>query len=76
LTVTDEEMLASGKELASTEGIFAAPRALQRGGRAKLAATGWIKPNERVVLFNTGTGYKYTEAWQAGTGGVKGRGVK
>ena len=30
----------------------------------KLAASGWIKPEELVVLFNTGAGYKYAEAWQ------------
>ena len=30
----------------------------------KLAATGWIAPQEAVVLFNTGSGYKYAEAWQ------------
>jgi threonine synthase len=29
-----------------------------------LVASGWIKPHETVVLFNTGTGYKYSEAWQ------------
>jgi threonine synthase len=33
-------------------------------GARKLAASGWIKPEEKVVLFNTGTGYKYAEAWQ------------
>ncbi len=30
----------------------------------KLAANGWIGGQETVVLFNTGTGYKYSEAWQ------------
>jgi threonine synthase len=30
----------------------------------KLAASGWIQPKETVVLFNTGCGYKYAEAWQ------------
>ncbi len=30
----------------------------------KLVASGWIKAQETVVLFNTGTGYKYSEAWQ------------
>ena len=24
-----------------------------------MLASGWIKPHERVVLFNTGTGLKY-----------------
>jgi threonine synthase len=46
--------------LASREGIFAAPE-----GAATLAALknllkmGWIKPGEKTVLFNTGTGLKY-----------------
>jgi len=65
LTVTDEEMLKAGRELASLEGIFAAPEGAATVIAArKLAASGWIKPHESVVLFNTGTGYKYTEAWQ------------
>jgi threonine synthase len=65
LTVTDEEMLDAGRELASLEGIFAAPEgAATVSATRKLAASGWIKPEETVVLFNTGTGYKYAEAWQ------------
>jgi threonine synthase len=65
LTVTDEEMLHAGRELACLEGIFAAPEGAATVIAArKLAATGWIKPEETVVLFNTGTGYKYAEAWQ------------
>jgi threonine synthase len=65
LTVTDEEMLDAGRELASLEGIFAAPEgAATVIATRKLAASGWIEPEETVVLFNTGTGYKYAEAWQ------------
>lgn len=65
VTATDEEMLEAGKELASTEGIFAAPEGAATVVAArKLAEERWIKPHERVVLFNTGCGYKYTEAWQ------------
>src|SRR6266403_813492 len=65
LTVTDEEMLKAGRELASLEGIFPAPEGAATVIAArKLAASGWIQPHESVVLFNTGTGYKYTEAWQ------------
>src|SRR5580765_3357674 len=65
LTVSDAEMLQAGRELASHEGIFAAPEgAATVIGARKLAASGWIKPEETVVLFNTGTGYKYSEAWQ------------
>src|SRR6202521_1747121 len=65
LTVTDDEMLQAGRELASMEGIFAAPEGAATVIAArKLASSGWIKPEETVVLFNTGTGYKYAEAWQ------------
>ena len=65
ITVTDEEMLEAGKQLASLEGIFAAPEgAATVSASVKLKASGWIKPQETVVLFNTGTGYKYAEAWQ------------
>jgi len=65
ITVTDAEMLEAGRELASKEGIFAAPEGAATVCAArKLAASGWIKSDERVVLFNTGTGYKYAEAWQ------------
>jgi threonine synthase len=65
LTVSDAQMLEAGKQLASQEGIFAAPEgAATVIGARKLAESGWIKPEEKVVLFNTGTGYKYAEAWQ------------
>src|SRR5437016_7513320 len=65
LTVTDDEMLHAGSELASLEGIFAAPEgAATMIAARKLVRSGWIKTEETVVLFNTGTGYKYAEAWQ------------
>ena len=63
LMVTDEQMIASAKEIASKTGVFAAPE-----GGATLAAAkqlleqGWIKEIETVVLFNTGSGVKYLEA--------------
>jgi threonine synthase len=65
IAVTDKEMLDAGRELAKLEGIFAAPEgAATVVGARILAAAGWIKPHETVVLFNTGTGYKYSEAWE------------
>ena len=62
VTVTDAEMVAGVRELASLEGIFAAPE-----GGATLAAlkklldSGSIDPAERVVLLNTGNAYKYLD---------------
>jgi threonine synthase len=76
IAATDAEMFAAGKQLAALEGIFAAPEGAATVVAAqKLAAQGWIKPSDTVVLFNTGTGYKYSEAWDAalnsnGTGGA------
>ena len=65
VAVTDDQMLHAGRELASLEGILAAPEgAATVVGARILAGSGWIKPHETVVLFNTGTGYKYSEAWQ------------
>jgi len=64
LTATDDEMFAAGRKLAETEGIFAAPEGAATVVAAeKLARSGWIKPGVSVVLFTTGTGYKYSEAW-------------
>jgi threonine synthase len=62
---TDGEMLAACREMAALEGIFAAPE----GGAGLVAAEKLVRQNkirrdETVVLFNTGSGYKYTEAWQ------------
>jgi threonine synthase len=64
ITVTDSELLEGARQLARTEGIFAAPE----GGAcvpalSKLLARGDVKPDERVVLFNTGSGIKYLEAF-------------
>lgn len=65
VAVTDNQMLHAGRELASLEGLLAAPEgAATVVGARILAGSGWIKPYETVVLFNTGTGYKYSEAWQ------------
>jgi threonine synthase len=61
LAVTDDELRAAQRELGRAEGIFASPEAA-----ATLAAlhhlldTGYIQPNERVVLLITGNGLKYT----------------
>lgn len=64
IAVTDEEMLDAGAELGSAEGIFAAPEgAACVAALRTLLASGFLKPEERVVLFNTGSGLKYLEAY-------------
>ena len=62
VAVSDEAILQAQSRLASREGIFAAPE-----GAATLAALEnlveqkWIHPDQRVVLFNTGSGLKYLD---------------
>jgi threonine synthase len=64
VAVSDEEMMAGTRLLGATEGIFAAPE----GGATVAAARrlrddGWLRPDSRVVLFNTGSGHKYEHLW-------------
>ena len=60
LAVTDASMAEGQHAMASQEGIFPAPE----GGATvaavrQMAERGEIQADERVVLFNTGTGLKY-----------------
>jgi threonine synthase len=69
VAATDDEMMRACRLMAELEGIFAAPE----GGAGlasiqKLIERGLIKRDEKVVLFNTGSGYKYVEAWQTALG--------
>jgi threonine synthase len=60
VAVSDEEIRAAQKELAVQEGIFAAPEgAATLAALKKLLEKDWLNPDDRVVLFNTGTGLKY-----------------
>jgi len=62
IAVSDESILESQKQLASREGIFAAPEgAATLAALKKLIRQGWVKPDERIVLFNTGSGLKYLD---------------
>ncbi|HXF49820.1 MAG TPA: threonine synthase [Verrucomicrobiae bacterium] len=62
VSVTEEELVEGVKKLGS-EGIFAAPE----GGAAlaavwKLKKTGWLQPEQKIVIFNTGSGALYAES--------------
>lgn len=64
IAVTDEEMLDAGIELASTEGMFAAPEgAACVAALRKLLDSGFLQPEEKIVIYNTGAGLKYLEAY-------------
>jgi threonine synthase len=64
VAVSDDAIMEGVKDLASIEGIFACPE----GGAAlaayqQLLQSGFLKGSDRVVLFNTGSGYKYLDVF-------------
>jgi threonine synthase len=64
IAVTDEELLDGSVELAETTGVFAAPEGgACLAGLKKLLANGFLKRDQQIVLYNTGTGLKYLEAF-------------
>jgi threonine synthase len=64
VAINDEEMIRVGREVGAREGLFVCPEgaacfaALKLLRRDKTIATG-----QRVVIFNTGSGIKYLEAY-------------
>jgi threonine synthase len=62
LALGDEAILASILDWARNEGIFLSPEgAAATAAYDHLLATGFLKASDRVVLFNTGAGLKYTD---------------
>lgn len=60
IAVSDDEIVAAQSTLAQEEGLFACPEgAAALVALEKLRTSGWIKPAENIVLFNTGSGIKY-----------------
>lgn len=69
LSFSDEQILASLKDWARHEGIFLSPEgAAATVAYDHLLANGYLKPQDRVVLFNTGSGLKYTDVTAAAAG--------
>jgi threonine synthase len=62
VAATDEEILAAMRHWASVEGVFAAPEgAASLVAYQKLRASGFLSAEDEVVLFNTGSAYKYLD---------------
>jgi threonine synthase len=62
VAVSDEEMMQSVLKWGRNEGIFLSPEgAGSMAAYDKLIADGFLKPSDKVVLFNTGTGLKYID---------------
>jgi len=64
IAVSDADLIEAGIQLASDEGIFVAPEgAACLAALEKLLARGFLKKDERIVIYNTGAGLKYLEAY-------------
>ena len=62
VAVEDQEILNALEMLAAHEGTFVCPEgAATLSAAIELAKDGWIRPDDSVVLLNTGTGLKYPE---------------
>jgi threonine synthase len=62
VAVSDDEIKHAFHHWARTEGIFAAPEgAASLAAYRKLRSSGFLSENDKVVLFNTGTGLKYLD---------------
>jgi threonine synthase len=60
IAVSDNDMRRAEKEIGEAEGMFVAPEgAAAWAAVGKLVAAGKIDRRERIVVFNTGSGFKY-----------------
>jgi threonine synthase len=67
VAVSDDQMVQDMIAIGSLEGVSAAPEgAATLSAARKLAAAGHIKPNDTVVLFNTGGALKYFDVLRKG----------
>jgi threonine synthase len=62
VAATDDEIVAAMQELSAEEGVFACPEgAATLVAARKLVESGVLRPEEQVLLINTGSAYKYPE---------------
>ena len=64
IAVSDRDLLDAGIQLATEEGMFVAPEgAACVAALSRLLSSGFLKADERIVIYNTGSGLKYLEAY-------------
>ena len=62
IALSEEEIISATIEAAQQKGTLLAPEGAAVWKAAqKLIQSGWIKANEKVLILNTGTGYKYLD---------------
>lgn len=66
VAVDDEKMMRVTREVGSSEGLFVAPEGAACFAALKeICSAGRIAFDERVVIFNTGSGIKYLDCYQS-----------
>jgi threonine synthase len=64
LAVSDNEMMKGANTIGRFEGMFVSPESgATLAALRDLRKNNWVKKEELVVLFNTGSGYKYSHLW-------------
>jgi threonine synthase len=68
IAVSDNELMSACADLAANEGLFVAPE----GGACiaalkKLRQSRFLGRSERILIYNTGSGYKYLDAFRTWT---------
>jgi threonine synthase len=64
VAISDWDLIDAGIRLAEEEGIFAAPEgAACISAAQRLISEGFLKASDRIVIYNTGSGLKYLEAY-------------
>jgi len=62
LAVNDDEIMDALDRWSRVEGVFAAPEgAAALAAYRRLIASGFFSPDDKIVLFNTGSGLKYMD---------------
>jgi threonine synthase len=70
VAIDDEGMIRVARDVGASEGLFICPEGAACFAALKmLRSAGKIASGERVVIFNTGSGIKYLEAYGPGSGG-------
>jgi threonine synthase len=66
IAISDSDLMDAGAMLASEEGIFASPEGAACVAAAeRLLQSGFLKSDDQMVIYNTGSGLKYLEAYSA-----------
>ena len=64
IAVPDADLIDAGIQLASEEGVFISPEgAACVVGAERLLQEGFLKRDDKIVIYNTGSGMKYLEAY-------------